>query len=402
MNIEKIREDFPILNCKINEKKIIYLDSTATSLKPIQVIKALEKHYSQECANIHRGLHLLSQKASESYENARKTVAGFINASEKELAFTKNTTESLNFIANSLLDQGYFKKDDEILVSIAEHHSNFLPWKKLESIGVKIKIVNLTNDFLLDLNDFELKLNEKTKLVSLFHMSNTIAAINPVKELTKKVHEHGALMCIDAAQSSPHLQLNVKNIDCDFMAFSAHKMLGPTGIGALYVKEKLIQEMHPLIVGGGMISNVSLEKTNYLNGIEKFEAGTPNIAGAYGFEAACNYLNKIGMHNIRIHEKKLTSYAFEKLNELNNVELYCNGNPENQGGIILFSVKGIDCHDTASLLNEMNNIAVRSGHHCAQPLMKKFNKEGLVRASFYLYTTEEEIDLMIESLKKLS
>lgn len=398
MNLKKIREDFPLFK---SNSKIIYFDSTATSLKPIPVIQALEKHYFKECANIHRGVHVLSQKASDSYEKARKSVAGFINASQKELAFTKNTTESINFIAESLLKQGFFKKNDEIIVSLAEHHSNFLPWKKLESIGVKIKIIGITNDFLLNLNEFESMLSNKTKLVSLFHMSNTIGSINPVKKLTKKVHETGALMCIDAAQSAPHLELNVKNINCDFMAFSAHKMLGPTGIGALYIKEKLISEMPPVILGGGMISNVSLKKINYLNGIEKFEAGTPNIAGAYGFQAACNYLNKIGMQKIRIHEKKLTEYAFNKLNELNNVELYCNGNPENQGGIMLFSVKGIDAHDVAEILNE-NNIAVRSGNHCAQPLMNKFNKNGLVRASFYLYNSEQEIDSLIKIIKKLN
>lgn len=401
MDLNKIRIDFPVLNKEFNGKKLVYLDSTATSLKPLQVIQALEKHYFEESANIHRGLHYLSEKASQSYENARKTVARHINASSKELAFTKNTTESLNFIANSLMEQGFFEKGDEILVSIAEHHSNFLPWKKLENQGIKVKIAEITDDFLLDLNDFESKLSSKTKLVSLFHMSNTIAAINDVKYLTKKVHDAGALMSIDAAQSAPHMQLDVKSINCDFMSFSAHKMLGPTGMGAMYVKEKLISEMPPVEVGGGMISNVSLEKTNYLTGIEKFEAGTPNIAGAYGFETACNYLNKIGLQNIRNHEKKLTELAFNKLSELNKIELYCNGNAEKQGGIILFSVKGMDAHDTASLLNELDNVAVRSGHHCAQPLMNKFNKDGLVRASFYLYTTEEEIDLLVETLKKI-
>ncbi len=402
MNLEKIRNDFPILNTRNNGKKLIYLDSTATSLKPIQVINSINKYYLEETANIHRGLYALSEKASKTYESARKTIAEHLNASVKEVAFTKNTTESLNFIALSLDKKGFFEKGDEVLVSIAEHHSNFLPWKQLEKKGVIVKTVNITNDFLLDLNDFEEKLTEKTKLVSIFHMSNTIGTINPIKELIKKSHAIGALVSIDAAQSAPHLELNVKDLKPDFLSFSAHKMLGPTGIGALYIKKELVEELPPVILGGGMISNVSLNKIDFLQGVEKFEAGTPNISGAYGFQTAINYLNKIGLNNVRNHEKKLTKLAFEELEKIKNIELFNNKDPEKQGGIILFSLKGMDANDTATLLNELNNIAVRSGHHCAQPLMKKFNKEGLVRASFYIYNTEEEINTLIETIKKIS
>ncbi|MDP6642344.1 MAG: cysteine desulfurase [Candidatus Nanoarchaeia archaeon] len=395
--MEKLREDFPILSRKIHDKQLIYLDNSATTQKPIQVIDTIIDYYSNYNSNVHRGLHKLSEEATLKFEEAHKKVAKFINADFKEVIFTKGTTESLNLLAYSLSNQ--LKKGDEIVLTQMEHHSNLVPWQQIaKKLGLKLKFIKIKNDGTLDLENNPI--NKKTKIVSITHISNFLGTINPVKEIGKIAHENNALFIVDAAQSVPHLPIDVKDIDCDFLVFSAHKMLGPTGIGILYGKKDLLNEMQPFNYGGDMILEVKFEDAKFNELPWKFEAGTPNIAGAIGFGATIDYLNKVEMNNIREHGKELTKYAIKKLSEVKNLEVYGPLDPEKRGSLISFNLINIHPHDIVSLLDD-HGIAVRGGHHCAMPTMKLMGLTGSVRASFYLYNTKEEIDYFVETLEKV-
>jgi len=397
---EKIREDFPVLQ---NNKGLIYFDNAATSLKPNQVIEVINHYYKNLGANVHRGNHHLSQQATQLYEESRKEIAKFIGAKEEEVAFTRNATESINAICVGLERQGYFSKGDEIIITALEHHANIVPWQELcKRTGAVLKIAKLNEDFTLNMLDLEEKVTGKTKLVSVAHASNTVATILPVKEIGKIAHNADALFLVDAAQSVPHFDVNVKKIDADFLAISSHKMLGPTGVGALYGKKDLLEKMPPYNYGGSMISKVSYEKTEWAPLPEKFEAGTMPIGEVIGFGEAVKYLKKIGMENIHTHEKKLLSHALEKMKEIERIKMFCPQDSEKQGGIILFEVKGIDAVDLGVALDESKNIATRSGMHCAEPIVSSLNPKGLGRASFYLYNTIDEIDLFVDEVTAIS
>lgn len=403
MNVEKIRQDFPILQKKLNGKPIVYFDNAATSLKPMQVIDAINNYYCNSTANVNRGVHKLSQTASEIHENCHKKTAQFLNAKPDEIVFTRNATESINLIMYSLLHSDFFQRGDEILVSKMEHHCNIVPWQFLEKkTGIKLNFIELGKDFTLNMADFEKKLSPKTKIVSITHASNTIASINDVEKIGKISKENKSLFFVDGAQSVPHFPVDVKKLNCDFLAFSGHKMLGPTGIGVLYGKKELLEKMPPFLYGGDMIQSVKWHESSWNNLPYKFEAGTPHIAGSFGLAAAIDYLQKIGMENIHSHEKQLTKIALEKMQQIDGVKLYCPQNAEKQVGIILFEIDKMHCHDTALALDELENIAIRSGMHCSEPLVSSLNSEGLARASFYLYNTKEEIELFAETLKKVA
>ena len=403
MNTEKIRKDFPILEKKFDGKKITYLDNAATSLKPIQVIEKIDYYYKECNANIHRGVHRMSEEASQLYEEAHSKTAKFINArNEKEIIFTRNATESMNLLMYSFYTSDFFKHGDEILISKMEHHANIVPWQFLEKKGlIKLNYVELNKDFTLNLEDLENKLNSKTKIVSLTQASNTVASINPIQEIGKIVKDNNSTFIVDGAQSTPHFPVDMKKLNCDFFAFSSHKMLGPTGMGVLYGKQELLEEMNPFLFGGDMISEVSLHESKWNALPYKFEAGTPHISGGIAFSEALNYLQKLGMKEIHEHEKKLIKFALEKFSELDYVNVYCPKNEEKQGGIILFNSPLLEPHELALALDEKANIAIRSGMHCAEPMISSITKKGLDRASFYLYTTKEEIEFLTENLKEV-
>ncbi len=401
--MKELRKDFPILEREINGKKIIYFDNAATSLKPKTVIEAVNNHYTKGTANIHRGLHKLSEEASHEYEKAHNKTAEFFKAKKEEFVLTKNTTEAINSVMYSLYFSDFFEKGDNILLSEMEHHANLVPWQLLERKGlIKLNFIKIKEDFTLDLEDLKNKLNKKTKLVSLAHASNTIASINPVEKIGKIVHENNSLFLVDGAQSAPHLPIDFSKLNADFFVFAGHKMLGPSGTGGLIAKKELLEKLEPFQYGGSMIHSVEFHKSSWNNIPWKFEAGTPHIAGMLGLGKAVEYLSKIGMQKIREHEKKLTKHALEKMQEMNSIKLYCPKNTEKQVGTILFEIKGIEAHDLAIILDEMSNIAVRSGMHCAEPLISCLNPKGLARASFYLYNTKEEIDEFIQALKTIS
>ncbi len=403
MNPEKTRLDFPILQRQINKKPIVYLDNAATALKPVQVIDAVTEYYSEKTANVHRGLHKLSQEASEVYEKAHTATEKFIRAKEGEAIFTKGTTDSINIVMRMLLDSNFFKAGDEILLTRAEHHANLVPWQFLtKKTGAKLQFVELNPDFSLNMNDFDQKLGKKTKLVSVPHVSNTVAAINDVKTIGKKAKDNGSLFLVDAAQSVPHMEVDVQKIGCDFLAFSGHKMMAPTGIGLLYGKKELLQKMEPVQFGGAMIHSVSYEKSSWNKLPDKFEAGTPHVAGAFGLKAAIEYLQKLGLNEVREHEKQLTDYALKRLAELENkkmIRVHNPKNPEKQGSIILFDSPDLEAHEIGLSLDEMQNIATRTGMMCAQPIVERINPKGLARASFYIYNTKTEIDLFVDTLE---
>ena len=402
MNIAQIRKDFPILEREIDGKRVIYFDNAATSLTPNQVTDSICEYYHNYCANVHRGLHKFSDEASEKYESAHRTVGKFVNAGKDEIVFTKNTSESINLVMYSLLESGFFGKDDEIIIPVSEHHSNLIPWQfAAKKSGAELKFVGMKNDFTLNMEDLQAKISKKTKLVAIAHVSNTSASLFPVAEVGKIAHENGALFLVDAAQSVPHMPVDVKKIGADFAAFSAHKMLGPTGIGALYGKNELLEKMEPFNYGGGIIQSVKLDESTWGKVPEKFEAGTPHVAGAVGFSAAIKYLEKIGMDNVRQHGKEVTKYALEKMSEIKGLTLYCTKDAEKQGSIILFGSSSLEAHDLALALDEAENIAIRSGLHCAEPFISALNEDGLARASFYIYNTKEEVDIFIETLGKI-
>ena len=381
MSTNKIRRDFPILKRRVNGKPLIYLDNAATSQKPEAVIGALTTYYKKYNANVHRGIHKLSEEATQAYEETRKKVAKFINAkSEKEIIFTKNTTEAINLVMYSFGMQ--LKAGDEVISSVMEHHSNIVPWQFLQNFGIKLKFVDINEDGTLKIEDYEKLITEKTKLIAVTHVSNVLGTINPIKEISRIAHKNNIMLLVDAAQSVPHMKVDVQEMDCDFMAFSAHKMLGPTGVGVLYAKRELLEGMKPFLYGGDMIREVTLNETKYNEVPWKFEAGTPNIADVIAFGAAIDYLEKIGMKNIEKHERELAKYALKKLSKIKNLEIYGHDNPNQRIGVISFNLKNIHPHDVASILDQ-EGIAIRSGHLCTQPLMKRLNIQAAARASFY-------------------
>lgn len=400
INIEKIREDFPILKRKINGKPLVYLDSAATSQKPKQVIEAIKNYYENYNSNIHRGIHQLSEEATEAFEKSREKIAKFINAKPEQIIFTKNTTESINLVAYSW-GLNHIKKSDEILTTVMEHHSNFLPWQMIKKkINCKLNIADITSEGELDLKNMESLTNKKTKLTAVTHVSNVLGTINPVKELSKLAKENNSLFLADGAQAAPHMQVDVKQIGCDFYAFSGHKMLGPTGVGVLYVKDP--ESLDPFLLGGGTIKEVYTDKEAVWHDSPwKFEGGTPDISGVIGLGTAVDYLNKIGMENIRNHEKKLTQHALDKLMKIKNIEIYGPLDPEIRGGVIAFNIKGVHPHDAAAILDS-EGIAVRPGHACCKPLMERLGILAMTRASFYIHNTQEEVDLLIKGLEKVN
>jgi len=403
----KIREDFPILKRKINNHPLIYLDNAATTQKPKQVIEAIKEFYEEHNANVHRAVHTLSQEASELYENAHEEVAKFINADGmEEIIFVRGTTEAINLVAYAWGLRN-LKREDEVLVTLMEHHSNIVPWELLSKInGFQVKYVEVNDDGTLNYESFENAISHKTKIVCLLHVSNVTGVITNVKNVAKTAHEYGALVLVDGAQSVPHLPVDVKDLDIDFLAFSGHKMLGPTGIGALYGKREILEEIEPFHGGGEMIRNVTFNTITRrcsisLNDLPwKFEAGTPNICGGVGLTAAIKYLKDIGMDNVKAHEENLTEYTMHRMQELEKVKIYGPKDASIKCGIIPFGVDDLSSHDVA-LSFDSYGIMIRSGFHCAQPLHEKFKLKSSARASFYIYNTRKEIDWFVEVLKEI-
>jgi len=400
VNSYALRNDFPIFKKKINGKELVYLDNASTTQKPYSVIDSITDFYTNHNSNIHRAVYQLAEEATELYEQSRKKIANFINVRPEEIVFTRNTTESINLIAHSWA-RSNLKKDDVIALTEIEHHSNIVPWQILcQEIGTRLEYVGIDENGFLDLEHMiELISSKKVKLVSLSHMSNVLGTIVPIERIIKIAHEHGIPVIVDGAQSVPHMPVNVKNMDCDFLVFSAHKMLGPTGVGVLYAKKEFLENMRPFMGGGDMIKEVFKFHTNYNEVPYKFEAGTPNIADVVGFGAAIDYLEKIGMENIRRHEISLTEYALESILSLKYVTVYGPRDPKYRGGVISFNIADIHPHDLATIMNDYG-IAIRSGHHCAQVLMQRLDVPATSRASFYIYNTKEEIDKFVNAIKE--
>ncbi|MCP1125859.1 cysteine desulfurase SufS [Bacillus sp. 3103sda1] len=397
MDIHEIRKQFPILDQKVNGKQLVYFDSAATSQKPIQVIETLERYYKEYNSNVHRGVHTLGTKATDAYEGAREKVRKFINAkSMEEIIFTRGTTTALNTVAASY-GMEHVKEGDEIVISYMEHHSNIIPWQQVaKKTGATLKYLPLQPDGTISLEDARQTITSNTKIVSIMYVSNVLGTINPVKEIAEIAHQNGAIMVVDGAQSTPHMKVNVKDLNCDFYALSAHKMCGPTGIGVLYGKKELLENMEPIEFGGEMIDFVDLQESTWKELPWKFEAGTPIIGNAIGLGAAIDFLEEIGLDNIEKHEHELAQYALERLSEVDGVTIY---GPKHRAGLVTFNIDDVHPHDVATVL-DVEGIAVRAGHHCAQPLMKWLKASSTARASFYLYNTKEEIDTFVEALTK--
>ena len=398
IDVEKIRKDFPILDQIVNDEPLVYLDNAATTQKPKAVLEAVNRYYQEDNANVHRGVHTLAERATASYEGARETVRRFINASStKEVLFTRGTTTGLNWIgrfAEEILEEG-----DEVLISIMEHHSNILPWQEAcRKTGAKLVYAYL-KDGGLDLEDFRKKLTYRTKFVSITHASNVLGVINPIQELAQLAHEKGAIMVVDGAQSVPHMKIDVQKLDADFFVFSGHKMAGPTGIGVLYGKEHYLNQMSPVEFGGEMIDFVYEQSATWKELPWKFEAGTPNMAGAIGLAAAIDYLEAIGMDAIERHEQDLIAYVFPKLQAIEGLKIYGSQDLAKRSGVISFNLGDLHPHDLATAL-DYEGVAVRAGHHCAQPLIQYLEVPATARASFYLYNTKEDCDKLIEALIK--
>ena len=401
IDVKSIREQFPIFQRETSEGvPLVYLDSTATSQKPLAVIEAMDSYYRRSNANIHRGVHTLAEEATALYEGARAKIAKFINAaSAKEVIYTRNTTESINLVAYSWA-RANLKAGDLVVLTEMEHHSNLVPWHMLQAErGIELDFIPVTEDGLLDLNAYKALLNRTPKLVSFTHMSNVLGTINPAAEIIRLAHEAGAMTLVDAAQSVPHLKVDVQDLDADFLAFSAHKMCGPTGIGVLYGKTELLEAMPPFLGGGDMIKEVKLRSFRSNTLPHKFEAGTPAIAEAVGFGAAVDYLSSVGMDAIAAYEHEITEYALERLEEIPGIKVF-GPSADNKGGVASFTFDGIHPHDIAQILDR-DGIAVRAGHHCAQPLHEKFGIPATSRASFYLYNTKEEVDLLVNGIYKV-
>lgn len=399
-DIQKIREDFPILDREVYGKPLIYLDNGATTQKPRQVVEAITDEYYSVNANVHRGVHFLSQQATELHEASRETVRRFINArSSNEIVFTRGTTESINLLASSFADS-QMKEGDEVIVSVMEHHSNIVPWQlQAARKGIVLKVIPMNDRGELLLDEYEKLFSERTKLVSFAHVSNVLGTVNPAKEMIATAHAHGVPILIDGAQSVPHMKVDVQDLDADFFAFSGHKIYGPTGVGVLYGKEEWLDKLPPYQGGGEMIQSVSFEKTTFNELPFKFEAGTPDYIGTTALAKALDYVSAIGMENIAAHEHELTLYAMQRLKEINGMRIF--GEAEHKSSVISFLVGNIHHLDMGTLLDRLG-IAVRTGHHCAQPLMIRMGIEGTVRASFGLYNTKEEIDMLAAGIERVS
>ncbi len=396
-----IKSDFPIFKRRVHDKPLVYLDNAATTQKPQSVIHAIDNYYRQHNSNIHRGVHTLSYESTVMYEDAHKKVADFIGAKDwREIIFTRNATESINLLAYAWglhnLEEG-----DEVLITIMEHHSNIVPWQMLRDLkGIKINVLGVDNKGDLLLDELPGLLTERTKLVSVIHASNVLGTVNPVKYITREAKKVGALVLIDAAQSIPHIPIDVNDIGCDFLVASGHKMMGPTGIGFIYGRQELLENMEPFMYGGDMIEKVTLEKSTWNELPWKFEAGTPNIAGGIGLGAAVDYIQNIGITNIFEHEEEILGYALQRMSQFDWIKVYGHKSDSQSVGVISFNVEGVHPHDVAGMLDE-EGIAIRSGHHCAQPLMHELSMDYTARISFYVYNTKEEIDLCIQALQKV-
>ncbi|SFE94493.1 cysteine desulfurase [Alteribacillus iranensis] len=397
MDVKEIRKQFPILDQEVNGKPLVYLDSAATSQKPVQVIEAVNDYYRRYNSNVHRGVHTLGSLATDAYEGAREKVRSFLHASStQEIIFTRGTTTAINMVAASY-GHTNLEEGDEIVLTPMEHHSNIIPWQQAaKATGAQLKYIPLQEDGTVSIEDVRNTLTSNTKIVAIAHVSNVLGTVNPVKEITKLAHEHGAVTVIDGAQSTPHMKVDVQELDCDFFAFSAHKMSGPTGTGVLYGKKHLLEKMEPVEFGGEMIDFVDLYDSTWKELPWKFEGGTPIIAGAVGLGAAIDFLEEIGMDQIEAHESHLADYAMKKMQEVEGLSIY---GPEKRAGLITFNMDTVHPHDVATVLDS-EGIAVRAGHHCAQPLMKWLDVTATARASFYLYNTIEEIDKLTEGLIK--
>jgi cysteine desulfurase/selenocysteine lyase len=398
MITSKIRELFPILHQQVNGHPLVYLDSAATSQKPQAVINTLKHYYEWDNSNVHRGVHTLGSRATEAYEAARVKVARFIHApSEKQIIFTRGTTTSINLVAHGY-GRHVLKPGDEIVITPMEHHSNLIPWQQVaQATGAILSYIPLQADGSISLADVEKAITPRTKIVSVMHISNVLAVINPVKDIARIAHKHGAIIVVDGAQSAPHMKVDVQELDCDFFAFSGHKMCGPTGIGVLYGKKRLLDVMQPIEFGGEMIDHVDLQTSTWKEIPWKFEAGTPIIAGAIGLGAAVDFLEEIGMDAIHQHDMEITSYAVKQMSQIEGLKIY--GPLENRAGLVTFTLDDIHPHDISTVLDSYG-IAIRAGHHCCQPLMRWLEVSSTARASFYLYNTEAEIDQLVSGLRK--
>lgn len=399
-NVEDIRQNFPILQRDVYGRPLVYLDNAATTQKPRSVVEAISNEYYSTNANVHRGVHFLSQKATDLHEAARERVRQFINArSTAEVLFTRGTTESLNLVASSF-GEAFLKEGDEVIVSVMEHHSDIVPWQLLrERKGIVIRVIPMDDSGRLDLEAYERLFSERTRLVCVAHVSNVLGTVNPVKQMAATAHAHGAYMLVDGAQSIPHFKVDVQDLDCDFLTFSGHKIYGPTGIGVLYGRESLLEKMPPYQGGGEMIARVTFEHTTYERLPYKFEAGTPDYVGTHALAAAIDYVEALGMDEIAAHERRLTQYAMERLGAIKDMHLY--GTTPDKDAVVAFNVGNIHPLDLGTLLDRLG-IAIRTGHHCAQPLMQRCGVEGMARASFALYNTMDEIDRLAEGIERVS
>jgi cysteine desulfurase/selenocysteine lyase len=399
-DLEKIRKDFPILERQVHGRPLVYLDNAATTQKPRCVVEAMVSEYYESNANVHRGVHFLSQQATEMHEGARERVRSFINAhSIEEVVFTRGTTEGLNLVAFSY-GEAFLKPGDEVILTVMEHHSNIVPWQMLrERKGINIKVVPMDDKGNLLLDEYEQLFTPKTRLVCVAHVSNVLGAVNPVKRMAEIAHAHGAHILVDGAQSVPHFRVDVQQLDCDFLVFSGHKVYGPTGIGVLYGRKELLEQMPPYQGGGEMIARVSFEKTTYERLPYKFEAGTPDYVGSHALAVALDYVEGIGFENIVAHEQMLTRYAMERMSEIKGMKFY--GETAEKDAVVAFNIGDIHPLDLGTLLDHLG-IAIRTGHHCAQPLMARCGVEGMARASFALYNTKEEIDALVAGIERVS
>ena len=402
-DIEKVREDFPILSREVHGKPLVYLDNAATTQKPLCVLDAMRDEYLNENANVHRGVHYLSVQATELHEQARETVRRFLNAkSTSEIVFTRGTTEGLNLIA-ATFSEAMMEPGDEVIVSVMEHHSNIVPWQlAARRKGIRLRVIPMTNDGVLDMEAYDNLFNEKTRIVSVAHVSNVLGTVNPVEDIVRMAHDHGVPCVVDGAQSAPHVKVDVQRLGCDFYVCSGHKMYGPTGIGVLYGKEEWLDRLPPYQGGGEMIDHVSFDKTTFEKPPLKFEAGTPDYIASHGLAVAIDYMERLGMDNIERHERELTAYALQRLSAIDGMHIY---GPHDQlhshDAVVSFNVGNIHHMDMGTLLDQLG-IAVRTGHHCAQPLMDRLGVLGTVRASFALYNTKHEIDVLAEGIERVS
>jgi len=399
-DVQAIRRDFPILGRQVHGKPLVYLDNAATTQKPRAVIEALVHFYEHQNANIHRAIHTLGEEATAAYEETRAKVSRFINAPRPEaIVFTRSATEALNLVA-SAWGRANLREGDEIVLTQMEHHSNMVPWQRLaQEVGASVKYIGVTDDGTLDLDGLDDIITDRTKLVSVTQVSNAFGTINPLEKIIAAAHRRGALAVVDGAQSVPHMPVDVQAMDCDFLAFSGHKMLGPTGVGVLYARYDLLEAMEPYQSGGEMISRVRLEGATWNDVPWKFEAGTPNIAGVVAFSAALDYLSALGMDNVRAHERELTAYALGRIRQLKDIIVYGVQDASQRGGVVSFNYPDIHPHDVGTILDR-EGVAIRAGHHCAQPLMRRFDMAGTARASFYIYNTLAEVDALVAGIEK--